>query len=168
MVFQWPCGTGERSRSPRGERPRVRAMLVEIQVSSRDTRRGWIEIGQTLKPRLAPRPLVRSLLLGGAQMIAARPLRLAAFFGFGALFRFGRRPAVSQTAAAARLPASTGARSAQSGEECPGVGRPVRARSMTDVLKGAFDQILPASLVGNAIRPVRFGRLGWTGIKGLK
>ncbi len=39
VVFQWPCGMAARSRSPRGDRPRVRAMFVEAQVSPMNTRR---------------------------------------------------------------------------------------------------------------------------------
>lgn len=47
VVFQWPCGTAIRSRSPRGQRPWRRAMLVEAQVSSMKTRcsgsrSGWL------------------------------------------------------------------------------------------------------------------------------
>ena len=46
VVFQCPCGTGARHRSPRGARPRSRAILVEAPVSSMKTRRsgsssGW-------------------------------------------------------------------------------------------------------------------------------
>lgn len=63
-VHTWPCGTGERSRSPRGERPRVRAMLVEVLVSSRNTRRA-VEVGLALEPRLAGGPHVRAVLLRG-------------------------------------------------------------------------------------------------------
>ncbi len=39
VVFQWPCGTPMRRRSPFGQRPRLRAMLVEAQVSSMKKRR---------------------------------------------------------------------------------------------------------------------------------
>ena len=39
VVFQWPCGTPTRRRSPRRQRPWVRAMLVEAQVSSIRTKR---------------------------------------------------------------------------------------------------------------------------------
>ena len=39
MVFQWPCGTAAFSRCPRGAQPRSGAMLVLVQVSSRNTRR---------------------------------------------------------------------------------------------------------------------------------
>ena len=39
MVFQWPCGTWSINRSPRGQRPRSRTMLVEVAVSSRNTSR---------------------------------------------------------------------------------------------------------------------------------
>ena len=39
VVFQWPCGTPTRSRSPRRQRPWRRAILVEAQVSSMKTRR---------------------------------------------------------------------------------------------------------------------------------
>src|SRR3546814_621420 len=46
VVFQWPCGTGARQRSPRGERPQRRAIFVDVPVSSMNTRRsgsssGW-------------------------------------------------------------------------------------------------------------------------------
>lgn len=34
VVFQWPCGTPARQRSPRGARPRRRAILVDSPVSS--------------------------------------------------------------------------------------------------------------------------------------
>jgi hypothetical protein len=37
VVFQWPCGTPRRRRSPRRQRPWVRAILVEAQVSSMNT-----------------------------------------------------------------------------------------------------------------------------------
>src|SRR5260370_27431493 len=37
VVFQWPCGTLATSRSPRGQRPRSLAMLVEVPVSSMKT-----------------------------------------------------------------------------------------------------------------------------------
>ncbi len=55
VVFQWPCGTGERSRSPRGDRPRVRAILVEVLVSS-GKRGGWGSRsgGPRTKPRAPP------------------------------------------------------------------------------------------------------------------
>src|SRR6202163_3517329 len=39
-VFQWPCGTLATRRSPRGERPRCRTILVVTAVSSMKTRRG--------------------------------------------------------------------------------------------------------------------------------
>src|SRR6266404_6406775 len=39
VVFQWPCGTLPTSRSPRGARPRSRAILVEVPVSSMKTSR---------------------------------------------------------------------------------------------------------------------------------
>src|ERR1700760_2574268 len=39
IVFQWPCGTWSINRSPRGQRPRSRTMLVEVAVSSRNTSR---------------------------------------------------------------------------------------------------------------------------------
>src|ERR1700722_1033695 len=39
VVFQWPCGMPTRRRSPRRQRPWVRAMLVDAQVSSMNTRR---------------------------------------------------------------------------------------------------------------------------------
>ena len=39
VVVQWPCGTEATSRSPRRARPRVRVMLVLVQVSSRKIRR---------------------------------------------------------------------------------------------------------------------------------
>src|SRR5208283_2545942 len=39
VVFQWPCGMLARNLSPLGARPRIRAMLVEAQVSSMNTRR---------------------------------------------------------------------------------------------------------------------------------
>ena len=38
VVFQWPCGILPTSRSPRGARPRRRAMFVEVPVSSMKTR----------------------------------------------------------------------------------------------------------------------------------
>src|SRR5665213_3499697 len=38
-VFQWPCGTLATRRSPRGERPRCRTILVVTAVSSMNTRR---------------------------------------------------------------------------------------------------------------------------------
>lgn len=38
-VFQWPCGTPQTNRWPRGLRPRVRAILVLVAVSSRKTSR---------------------------------------------------------------------------------------------------------------------------------
>src|SRR5450631_1022214 len=38
-VFQWPCGTLATSRSPRGERPEWRTILVVTDVSSIKTRR---------------------------------------------------------------------------------------------------------------------------------
>src|SRR5271156_219640 len=38
-VFQWPCGTLATRRSPRGERPRCRTILVVTAVSSIKTRR---------------------------------------------------------------------------------------------------------------------------------
>lgn len=38
VVFQWPCGTGERHRIPRLARPRSRAIFVEAPVSSMNTR----------------------------------------------------------------------------------------------------------------------------------
>jgi len=34
VVFQWPCGTPARQRSPQGARPRTRAILVDRPVSS--------------------------------------------------------------------------------------------------------------------------------------
>ena len=37
VVFQWPCGTPARQRSPRGARPRSRAILVDSPVSSMKT-----------------------------------------------------------------------------------------------------------------------------------
>lgn len=37
VVFQWPCGTPARQRSPRGARPRSRAILVDRPVSSMKT-----------------------------------------------------------------------------------------------------------------------------------
>src|ERR1019366_4672295 len=39
-VFQWPCGTFETRRSPRGERPWCRTIFVVTAVSSMNTRRG--------------------------------------------------------------------------------------------------------------------------------
>ena len=39
-VFQWPCGTLATGRSPRGERPRCRTILVVTAVSSIKTRHG--------------------------------------------------------------------------------------------------------------------------------
>src|SRR6202163_2045948 len=39
-VFQWPCGTLATRRSPRGERPRCRTILVVTAVSSMKTSRG--------------------------------------------------------------------------------------------------------------------------------
>src|SRR5262249_36835366 len=43
VVFQWPWGILPTSRSPRGARPRSRAMLVLVPVSSMKTRRaGWV------------------------------------------------------------------------------------------------------------------------------
>ena len=43
--IQRPCGTGERSRSPHGDRPRRRAILVAVQVSSRNTRQAGSRLG---------------------------------------------------------------------------------------------------------------------------
>ena len=34
VVFQWPCGTAARHRSPHGARPRKRAIFVDAAVSS--------------------------------------------------------------------------------------------------------------------------------------
>jgi hypothetical protein len=45
VVFQWPCGTLVISRSPRGARPRSRAMLVEVPVSSIKTKRSGLSLG---------------------------------------------------------------------------------------------------------------------------
>src|SRR5664279_3898856 len=43
-VFQWPCGTLATRRSPRGERPRSRTILVVTAVSSMKTRRGALSL----------------------------------------------------------------------------------------------------------------------------
>ena len=51
VVFQWPCGTPARSRSPRGARPWRRAMLVEAQVSSMKTRRSGSRSSWLVEPR---------------------------------------------------------------------------------------------------------------------
>jgi hypothetical protein len=39
VVFQWPCGILPTNRSPRGARPRSRALLVLVPVSSMKTNR---------------------------------------------------------------------------------------------------------------------------------
>jgi len=40
VVFQWPCGTPARQRSPRGDRPRRRAIFVDSWFSSMKTSSG--------------------------------------------------------------------------------------------------------------------------------
>src|ERR1700758_2879597 len=45
VVFQCPCGTLPISRSPRGARPRRRAILVEVPFSSMNTRRSGSNLG---------------------------------------------------------------------------------------------------------------------------
>jgi len=65
VVFQWPCGMEARSRSPRGARPRVRAILVDAHVSSMKTslsgsRSIWPSNRSSLQD-------VRPLLLGGVR-----------------------------------------------------------------------------------------------------
>src|SRR3546814_1740175 len=39
VVFQWPCGIGDRHRAPRFARPRGRAIFVDAPVSSMNTNR---------------------------------------------------------------------------------------------------------------------------------
>jgi hypothetical protein len=46
--FPVPCGTPARSRSPRAQRPCVRAILVEVEVSSMKMRRPDIPGGSNL------------------------------------------------------------------------------------------------------------------------
>ena len=65
VVFQWPCGTPMRRRSPRGQRPWRRAMLVVAQVSSMKTSRVGIEIELALEPGLPPLQDVGAVLLAG-------------------------------------------------------------------------------------------------------
>ena len=70
VVFQCPCGTPDRQRSPRGERPRKRDIFVERPVSSMKTSlagsRSSCQSNQSYaasKGRLAPAPMhVRSFL----------------------------------------------------------------------------------------------------------
>ena len=71
VVFQWPWGTPTRSRSPRRQRPCVRAMLVEAQVSSIDETLG-IEIELLLEPGLAALPDIRPIMLAGVRGLFLR------------------------------------------------------------------------------------------------
>src|SRR6218665_1216341 len=52
VIFRWPCGTLAMQRCPFGERPRVRVMLVDVPVSSRNTSfvassAGWLSFHAT-------------------------------------------------------------------------------------------------------------------------
>ena len=49
VVFQWPWGMAATTRSPRGARPKRRAMFVRAQVSSRKTSRSAISPGCSLR-----------------------------------------------------------------------------------------------------------------------
>jgi hypothetical protein len=51
VVFQCPCGTDAIRRSPRGARPRVRVMLVLVQVSSRKISRAGSSRGCASRQR---------------------------------------------------------------------------------------------------------------------
>src|SRR6266481_9978375 len=68
VVFQWPCGILPTSRSPRGARPRSRAILVEVPVSSMKTSRSGSSLG-----RLSAHA-VRAAATSGRSCSAARTL----------------------------------------------------------------------------------------------
>ena len=67
VVFQWPCGTAARQRSPLGARPRRRAILVVAPVSVDEDERVGIEVELAFEPGLARRLHVGALLLGGVR-----------------------------------------------------------------------------------------------------
>src|SRR3546814_10071686 len=48
VVFQWPCGIGDRHRAPRFARPRGRAIFVDAPVSSMNTNRSGSRSGWAL------------------------------------------------------------------------------------------------------------------------
>src|SRR6516225_4178697 len=68
VVFQWPCGTLPTSRSPRGARPRKRAILVAVPVSSIKTRCS----GSSLA--CSPAQALRAAATSGRSCSAARML----------------------------------------------------------------------------------------------
>ena len=45
VIFQWPCGIRPTTRQPRLARPRVRAMLVLVPVSSMNTKCAGSRVG---------------------------------------------------------------------------------------------------------------------------
>lgn len=110
VVVQWPWGTGARSRSPRAQRPCVRAMLVEVQVSSMKTRRpgsrsSWLSNQSSRRFRTSGRsasPRARSLF---ALTLAEPPQRGDAHDGAG--LRQQRAPARC-TGSTTGMPVCTG------------------------------------------------------------
>src|SRR6218665_3878880 len=67
VIFGWPCGTLAMQRCPFGERPRVRVMLVDVPVSSRNTSfvassAGWL----SFPSNPSPFPTLLPFLLCGA------------------------------------------------------------------------------------------------------